>query len=221
MKRSGFVVVCALGLALGGCATFGSNINGSFRCDAPDGICAPSSVIDDTAISRIEETSSADLLNPAGPYEMDDGIAAPVRGSSLAQASSVPAPAPTYRLSVVFPGYTDAFGEAHSRRIVETDVQLPGRAGVLSSLAARGASRDRNRGLLAAAESAPPYLAVAPKSGRPPLVAGSAAEPSAPEVAAVGVPSVMKRIEARVEAALSHGEERPKREASSFSGVVE
>ncbi|MBY0342557.1 MAG: hypothetical protein K2Q29_01755, partial [Sphingomonadales bacterium] len=57
------VVVAAFGGLLSGCSTLGTNVSANFRCNAPDGICAPSSVIDDSALARIEETSSTDLLN--------------------------------------------------------------------------------------------------------------------------------------------------------------
>ena len=67
MNKKAFISLALLGTALGGCTTLGTNVAGSFRCSAPDGVCAPSSVIDDSALARIEETSSTDLLNPAGP----------------------------------------------------------------------------------------------------------------------------------------------------------
>ena len=40
-------------MMLAGCATFGGNVRGSFSCAAPDGICAPSSTIDDRALALI------------------------------------------------------------------------------------------------------------------------------------------------------------------------
>ena len=58
MNSKAILTIAALGGALSACTTLGTNVSGSFRCDAPDGVCAPSTVIDDNAISRIEETSS-------------------------------------------------------------------------------------------------------------------------------------------------------------------
>jgi len=59
----------ALGLAatqLAACTSlFGGNIKGSFACSAPNGICAPSTVIDDQALSVIQ---NARPMTPAGPY---------------------------------------------------------------------------------------------------------------------------------------------------------
>ena len=92
-------------LDFGGCSTLGTNASGSFICDAPDGICAPSTVIEAlTAIARIEETSSLSLLRSSWSVPDDDGIAAPVHSLQLASAQTASAP-PSYTLSVVFPGY--------------------------------------------------------------------------------------------------------------------
>ena len=56
MNQKALISLALLGTALGGCTTLGTNVAGSFRCSAPDGVCAPSSVIDDSALARIEET---------------------------------------------------------------------------------------------------------------------------------------------------------------------
>ncbi len=95
MNSKAILAIAALGGALSACTTLGTNVSGSFRCDAPDGVCAPSTVIDDNAISRIEETSSTDLLNPAGPYQMDDGIDAPVHNTVLASVPMTATSAPS------------------------------------------------------------------------------------------------------------------------------
>lgn len=134
LRSQAAMVAAVLGGLLSGCSTLGTNVSANFRCNAPDGICAPSSVIDDTALARIEETSSTDLLNPAGPYRMDDGIDAPVHDTHLASAAPVARSAPRYQLSVVFPGFTDASGTTHARRVVSTEALLRARA---ASTAAR------------------------------------------------------------------------------------
>ncbi|MCE3543613.1 hypothetical protein LXJ56_25870, partial [Escherichia coli] len=41
------------GTLLSGCMTMGGTVKGDFACRAPDGICAPSSVIDDRALALI------------------------------------------------------------------------------------------------------------------------------------------------------------------------
>ena len=68
-RRSKVVGAAVLGLAatqMAACTTFlGSNIKGSFSCNAPGGTCAPSTVIDDQALSVIQ---NARPMTPAGPY---------------------------------------------------------------------------------------------------------------------------------------------------------
>ena len=153
MNTKGAMAIAAVTFSLSACTTLGTNVSGKFRCEAADGICAPSLVIDDSAIARIEETTSADLLNRAGPFRMDDGISAPVRGPSHGSEALVARSSPSYELSVVFPGYTDAAGTAHARIAVPVKAMLPGRGDALETIALRGAKPARARGLLAAAES--------------------------------------------------------------------
>lgn len=218
MTIKSLIAIAALAAALGGCTTFGTNINGSFRCDAPDGVCAPSTVIDDSALGRIEETSSTDLLNPAGPYQMDDGIDTPVHIIAAPNAAAMSRPAPRYELSVVFPAYTDASGTSHARRVVRTEAALPGRGDAVEAMAQRGAQPSRNRGLLAAAESAPSVLAIA--SG----VLSAAVLPASDEVsaqaAAAGRPNPIEEIEAKVKEQIS-AQQQVRRQAASFPGTVE
>lgn len=127
MNIKSFCAAAGLVLSLSGCTTFGTNVNSKFRCGTAESVCAPSMVIDDGALARIEETSSGDLLNPAGPFRMDDGIDTPVREPVLASQTMMARTAPSYQLSVVFPGYTDSAGSLHERRVVRTQAALPGR----------------------------------------------------------------------------------------------
>ena len=217
MNRKVILAIVAVGTFLSSCTTLGTNVNGSFRCDAPDGVCAPSIVIDDSAISRIEETTSTDLLNPAGPYQMDDGIDAPVHNTVLASAPMTATSAPSYQLAVVFPGYTDATGMAHARRTVRTEAALPGRGDAMDAMAMRVRHPTRNQGLLAAAESAPPYLAIAPEIMM--LAAGSSSQPT--EVAVATGADPIAAIEAQVSERLAAQQTKPRRQAASFPGVVE
>ena len=217
MNSKAILAIAALGGVLSGCTTLGTNVSGSFRCDAPDGICAPSTVIDDDAISRIEETSSTDLLNPAGPYQMDDGIDSPVHNALIASATMTATIAPSYELAVVFPGYTDAAGTTHARRTVRTEAALPGRGDAMETMAMRGRHPSRNRGLLAAAERAPPYLAIAP------AILSPAADPTAkpPEVAVTTGADPIAAIAAQVSERLAGQQAKPRRQAALFPGVVE
>ena len=227
MKLKAILAACFLCLGLGGCTTLGTNVNAKFRCDAPEGVCAPSMVIDDSALARIEETSSQDLLNPAGPFRMDDGIEAPVHSPALGAEALIAQAAPSYELAVVFPGYTDASGTVHARRTVRTEAALPGRGDAMETMAMRGPKLARAQGLLAAAESAPPFLAIAPSVFAAPDLASSTTEPAgAPAVAAAPSPAPRPRdpiadIEARVSEKLAAQQRTPRREAASFPATPE
>ena len=217
MNQKALISLALLGTALGGCTTLGTNVAGSFRCSAPDGVCAPSSVIDDSALARIEETSSTDLLNPAGPYRMDDGIGVPVQGLQVA-AAPVATSAPTYELAVVFPGYTDATGASFERRVDRTAALLPGRGDAMEAMALRGPSRGRSQGLLAAAESAPPFLAIAP--GVMDAAPSGSTEGQA-QVASAQTPNPIAQIQSQVSERLEAQQPKARRQAASFPGTVE
>lgn len=234
MRIRALIAALALGLGLSACTTFGTNVNANFRCEAADSICSPSTIIDDSALAKIEETSSADLLNPAGPFRMDDGIDAPVHAPGVGAVPLIARSAPSYELAVVFPGYTDAAGTVHEKRTVRTQASLPGRGDAMDTMAMRGVKPSRSQGLLAAAESAPPYLALAPDLVGPavPLGSGQAAPPSvaladageggARAPSAVG-PSAnpIAEIEAQVAEKLAAQQRLPRREAASFPATPE
>lgn len=221
MNIKSFCAAAGLVLSLSGCTTFGTNVNSKFRCGTAESVCAPSMVIDDGALARIEETSSGDLLNPAGPFRMDDGIDTPVREPVLASQTMMARAAPSYQLSVVFPGYTDSAGSLHERRVVRTQAALPGRGDALETMAQRGNKPARSQGLLAAAESAPPYLAIAPgliDAVSPAIPDGDA--PPSPQRTAAATANPIAEIEAEVAARLSQ-QRSPRREAASFPATPE
>lgn len=196
-------------MLLGGCATLGTNVKGSFRCEAPDGICAPSTTIDDQALSQIDPGTSTQLLLPSGPYEIDQGGAAPPRRMAKAEPRRSPDTAVPYRLTVVFPEYVDVRGERHERRLVEANVTLPGRGDVLDALAMRGARSQRAPGLLDAAEQAPPLLAQAEATQGKAQLADDSADAEPP----------IERIKKEVRAKLANA--KPRKQAASFPAVVE
>ncbi|BDW82255.1 hypothetical protein MACH24_16930 [Erythrobacter sp. Dej080120_24] len=88
-------------LMIAGCATLGGNVKGDFSCRAPEGSCAPTSMIDDAATraSQAERPSHA----PARAHGSGD------RG-----------------LRIVLAGYRDEGGRIHEARVVH--VVLPDRA---------------------------------------------------------------------------------------------
>lgn len=213
MHRSIPAAVALGALAItSGCTTFGSNINGSFKCEAPDGICAPSIAIDDKALSQITQADADELMAPAGPYKVDDGDGG---RAQMANAQGVIASQNQgYKLSVVFPAYTDATGITHARRAIAADVALPGRTASSVELAGRSRGRTEARGLLAAAQSAPALMSMsAADAAAPELAEAEPAAASAPKVATAPATKAVDRIKADVDAKLS---KRARRQAASF-----
>jgi conjugal transfer pilus assembly protein TraV len=103
--------------SLAGCTTlFGGNVKGSFSCRAPDGICAPTSKIDDAALALISGDTS---LTPAGPY---------MRPPAGSQRPSVTASAEPVRsgekvLRIVFPAHIDASGRFREATAIHAVVE--------------------------------------------------------------------------------------------------
>lgn len=93
----------APGLALlmltGGCSTLGGNVSGDFACRAPEGSCAPTTLIDAAATG----------------IDAQPGVA-PV-------PSQAPASAGSQSLRIVLAGYRDEAGRTHEARVVH--VTLP------------------------------------------------------------------------------------------------
>lgn len=120
--------IAALGLAasqLAACTgLLGGNVKGSFACSAPGGSCAPSTLIDDQALSVIQ---NARPMSPAGPYfqpparaTQQSALRVPAGEGRLAAAT----PGMVHRerrvLRVVFPSYVDGAGNFHEPRVVHT-----------------------------------------------------------------------------------------------------
>lgn len=122
--------IAAIGLAatqLAACTSlFGGNIKGSFACSAPGGTCAPSTVIDDQALSVIQ---NARPMTPAGPYIRQPAAAKPVTASYTPSGSGRITSAGggmVHRerrvLKVVFPSFVDGGGNLHEPRIIHAVV---------------------------------------------------------------------------------------------------
>lgn len=106
---------------IAGCASFGGNVKGSFVCQAPGGICAPTSKIDDQAIAAMDPD--------------DTGTRSPVTASATSAVHSPRA------LKVVLPARQDRFGRWREPQVVYiepdlrvalTDFAVPGTAERLS-----------------------------------------------------------------------------------------
>lgn len=180
--RSCRSALCVAGLlALSGCATLGGNVKGSFSCQAPDGICAPSSTIDDRALAMISG-EAGDVMIPAGPYQAPPAPRA--TRTALAPASIVtgePAAARTREkvLRIVFQPYVDERGRLHEASAVHTVVQSEWQA---QALADARPIPDRHA---AAAEPAQLSLVEAVDREAPGTVDVAAFDPNLPDPAVV------------------------------------
>jgi conjugal transfer pilus assembly protein TraV len=221
IRLTATVLLAVSSLVAAGCTTLGTNVSGSFVCEGPQGVCAPSSSIDDGAIAEISQTESTEQLTPAGPYRIDEGMG---RAIGPVMAAAPPAAAPTqsadsrYTLKVVFPAHVDATGQLHERASVETSVQMPGYGDAVTSLAQRGPGSGR-QGLLAAAERAPSLLAMAASAPVPAPVAEAAPAAAEPTGEAVAVTDPVTRIRDQVQTALAA--QAPRRQAGSFPATPE
>lgn len=93
----------ALLLLTGGCSTLGGNVSGDFACRAPEGSCAPTTLIDAAAT----------------------GIDAQVKAAPI--PATVAASAGGQSLRIVLAAHRDEAGHTHEARVVH--VTLPGPAG--------------------------------------------------------------------------------------------
>jgi len=112
------LAVLAGGAAVGGCTTLDGNVKGSFSCAAPDGICAPSSFIDDRALALISGEDGDRLITPAGPY-----TAPRSEGRGFQTAAAAPARSQERVLRIVFPAQIDAAGRLHEQTAVHAVVE--------------------------------------------------------------------------------------------------
>jgi conjugal transfer pilus assembly protein TraV len=99
--------IAAVGLAasIAGCATLGGNVKGDFDCRAPEGSCAPTTLIDSAALGEAGIGSAPGVATNQPPLPT---------GPRLASARS---------LRIVIAAYRDAAGRDHEARLVH--VALP------------------------------------------------------------------------------------------------
>ncbi|ATY34955.1 type IV conjugative transfer system protein TraV (plasmid) [Sphingomonas psychrotolerans] len=169
---------------LNGCATFGSNVKGSFSCVAPDGICAPSSSIDDRALAMIAGESGAGDMSPAGPYMESRPRSQAARTAAAGQRLPIGQPDPRRTqervLRIVFQPYIDGQGRLHEASAIHAVVQT----GEWQQQALMSASviPDRNaRAIVPAPES----LAEVVDRADPAIADVAAIDPDLPDPAAI------------------------------------
>ncbi len=112
-RAAGPAVAMLAALPLAACATLlGGNVKGNFSCSAPGGTCAPSTVIDDTALAMIQ---NARPMTPAArPWSQP-----PMRGEGkVIAANNGMAHRDRRVLKVVFPSFVDQRGYLHEARVV-------------------------------------------------------------------------------------------------------
>ena len=117
IHRGGSVLALTTVVALAGCTTLGGNVKGSFACKAPDGMCAPTSKIDDQALSMISggdaDAMPATVINP---YERVDPRFVPT-------ASANPSRSSERVLRIVFPAHVDRLGRYREASAIHAVVE--------------------------------------------------------------------------------------------------
>ena len=112
----GAVAVLAATASLGACTSLGGNIQGNFSCRAPDGICAPTSTIDDAALALIGGDES---VIPAGPYS-NPSIETP---RLIRTAANEPVRSGEKVLRIVFPSHIDRAGRFRETTAIHAVVE--------------------------------------------------------------------------------------------------
>ncbi|MES2338360.1 conjugal transfer protein TraV [Sphingomonas sp. 67-36] len=205
-------------LALGGCATFGGNVRGSFSCNAPDGICAPTSQIDDRALAMITGEAPA-AATPAGPYS------APPAAPGVMRTAATPLDRSQDKvLRIVFPAYVDDRGRLHEasaiRAVVETGrwrQAVAAAAPVAGPLAAVPGSAGAS--LAEAVDRADPPLAANADPEMPSHEAVAAARAKLDPIAAIKA-DVATRVATRPSRQRSRGSSAPTRAAAPSARPV-
>jgi len=203
------VIACAGALVLlSGCAMLRDNVKGSFACEAPQGTCAPSSIIDDAALQAIASQEagppSADVIDRGRAQ----ASARPVSKARRAARTQVGALQGSRVLRIVFPAHVDRYGQLHEAAAVQVPLSDPE---PVSSLAERagGAASGKTRDLLGLATEAP-ELAL----GEAAPQASSAASAIAPQAAPASKPAkpgaaLVEAIKADVAAVLAPARKAP------------
>lgn len=169
---------------------FHSNIRGGFACTAPDGSCAPTTVIDDGALRSIQENpTSGDLPLPASsPNETQPPRDVIFSADQVAKDGHLAASLGGRALRIVYPAHPVSGGQVVPKRIAYARVDLEDWVGFQNepTFSADGKiSTKLSKGLFGAAVNAPELLISGSDSNQPTDV-GSAAPvpPAATNVAA-------------------------------------
>lgn len=104
-----FLACAGLAVMASACATFGTNVEGSFQCRAPKGDCAPSHVLDARATSDM--TTEKNPLHATRP--------------AMAVAAGDQARTSERTLRIVFPARVDEAGTLHDEAIAWAVIENP------------------------------------------------------------------------------------------------
>ena len=105
--------------SLGACTSLGGNVQGNFSCRAPDGICAPTSTIDDAALALIGGDES---VIPAGPYSAPSTETPHL----IRTAANEPVRSGEKVLRIVFPSHIDRAGRFRETTAIHAVVERAG-----------------------------------------------------------------------------------------------
>lgn len=115
-RALGAGAVLAATASLGACTSLGGNIQGNFSCRAPDGICAPTSTIDDAALALIGGDES---VIPAGPYSAPSTETPRL----IRTAANEPVRSGEKVLRIVFPSHIDKAGRFRETTAIHAVVE--------------------------------------------------------------------------------------------------
>ncbi len=174
-------VALASGTMMTGCTTMGGNIKGNFSCMAPDGICAPSSTIDDRALAMIAGEDGDRMITPAGPYSAPQSA-----GRGFDTAAAAPTRSQERVLRIVFPAQIDGAGRLHEQTAVHAVVERGEWQRALASNAVATTPAQ-----VQAATGGDTLLAAVDRADPPVMMEGSSvADPDMPSAAAVAAARV-------------------------------
>jgi conjugal transfer pilus assembly protein TraV len=202
MRHKFRLPLCAsLAVLLAGCATFGTNVEGSFQCRAPQGDCAPSHIIDARAAGEIRQSQTpSNTLRP--PRMVDPGDQARTAERTL---------------KIVFPARVDETGTLHDEAVAWAVVENPRWAAELrrrpSSEAATPLMRQLRRQLKTAQEqgvsTTNPNGAPDSEGDASQLVTPTPSDDLFPLASPLALPSTAREADAGADAPAAEGFDMP------------
>ncbi|WP_156451931.1 hypothetical protein [Novosphingobium sp. CCH12-A3] len=199
---------------LSSCAMLRDNVKGSFACQAPQGSCAPSSIIDDAALQAIASEDTTMIrggMIDRGPggrasAEVPAGTASKVRRTAGVQPA--PRPQTSRVLRIVFPAHVDRYGRLHEAAAVQVALS---ESAIMPTLAERdgAALASSTRDLLGLAADAPELTLDGAASLTPAVPPAIPSHAAAGSRSAIQPESPVEAIKAEVAAVLAPARKAP------------